>query len=68
MPMIRLDSSFIDIDGTDHLGVRHGQVAFIEGRRSSGLRRRLNGELVSFDHSGDGYRVVSLGPTQPVTT
>lgn len=32
----------------------HGNVAFIEGHRSSGLWESLDGELVSFENSGDG--------------
>src|SRR5713226_2732845 len=63
--LYKLDTSLIGIDGTGHLVAIHGQFAFVEGRRSSGLRRRLNGELVSFDNSGDGYRILFAGPHPP---
>jgi hypothetical protein len=40
----------------------HGNVALIEGYGPSGLWKRLQSELASFENSGDRYRIVFAGP------
>src|SRR5580704_2487795 len=57
----KLDRSFIGIDSSHHLLAIHGNVAFIERHRPPGLWKRLDDEVVSFEISGDGYRIVLAG-------
>src|SRR5258706_5552676 len=60
-----LDLSLIDIDSADHLLCTYRQFTFTESRCPSGLRRRFNCELVSFENSSDWNWIVFVTSYPP---